>query len=128
MNIEEISIGIKKITKERMRQINIEGFGPSHDDEHGESELALAACCYATPKKIYIEDERANEKRFSDPWPFDGKWDKRYQCGECKGIGANYIPNPKSYTDVERIDLLVKAGALIAAEIDRLERFKNEKH
>ena len=35
---------------------------------------------------------------------------------------GNLVPDPATYTDEERIDLLTKAGALIAAEIDRLLR------
>lgn len=35
---------------------------------------------------------------------------------------GNSPPCPSTYSDEERVDLLVKAGALIAAEIDRLLR------
>lgn len=37
---------------------------------------------------------------------------------------GNYPANPGTYTKKERLDLLVKAGALIAAEIDRINRIK----
>lgn len=88
--------GIELIAAERQRQIEQEGWTPEHDAEHGKGELAEAAACYAMP-------ERARQTGVSDLlWPWDEKWWK---------------PTPN-----DRIRELVKAGALIAAEIDRLQR------
>ena len=45
--------------------------------------------------------------------------DLRWQCGEKKGsLLKSLPPDPSTYT-TGRLDLLIKAGALIAAEIDR---------
>ena len=59
-----------------------------------------------------------------DPWPWN-LGDKRFEYGERKTNPGNEVPEPSCYTRTERIDLLVKAGALIAAEIDRLQRQSN---
>jgi hypothetical protein len=87
--------GIELIEEERARQIAVEGWTPEHDATHTHGELAQAASCYATPGSRRIEG-------FSipDEWPFQPEWWK---------------PTPN-----DRIRELVKAGALIAAEIDRL--------
>lgn len=92
--------GIELIAAERKRQIEVEGFDAAHDDNPTNEidDLAMAAVCYAmTP---------AARDRFADgipeEWPWEGRWWK---------------PTPD-----DRIRELVKAGALIAAEIDRLMR------
>lgn len=90
--------GIELIAQERKRQIEVEGWTPEHDSEHGNQEIASAAACYATPK------ERRSSYKGSDvptEWPWEFKFWK---------------PTPK-----DRKRELVKAGALIAAEIDRLQ-------
>ena len=112
-----MSDGAKRIARERERQINAEGWTPEHDDEHDGDELAWAAVCYAAPGPVQSEREiRAtcgcreamcpHEPMFGpgfvDPWPWDESWDKRGQH--------------------DRIRQLEIAGALIAAEIDRLLR------
>lgn len=111
--------GIELITEERARQISAEGWTPEHDDDHELGEMACAAACYATPKLDRKMEERVetrdNARGCSDPeepypvtvilpalWPWDAEWWK---------------PCPE-----DRIRELIKAGALIAAEIDRLQR------
>jgi hypothetical protein len=122
--------GIELITVERFRQIHKEGFTAEHDDEHTEGELARAAACYASPVRIFERYDHAMGINFVDPWPvgWDECWDKRGAYGENRAgqpsEGSNAIPDPATYSMEERIDLLVKAGALIAAEIDRLLRLK----
>lgn len=123
--------GSTLISNERQRQKDVEGWTTEHDDEHTDGSLALAAVCYATPVRLYERHEYAVGTSFYDPWPnsWDERWDKRYRCGERRTSPGNVPPNPSTYTEDERINLLVKAGALIAAEIDRLIRLKtlNEK-
>jgi hypothetical protein len=93
--------GAELIATERQRQVSEEGWTPEHDDGHMRGELALAGACYAVP----FPDALAA----GWSWPFEPEVFKRVSNG-----GA-----------VEpRIRELVKAGALIAAEIDRLERVK----
>ena len=91
----EWSEGVERIAQERERQIEEEYWSYEHDDNHRDGELAMAAACYA-----YYEDAE-----YPEHWPFDD---------DC------WKPSPDN-----RIRDLEKAGALIAAEIDRLMRLAN---
>lgn len=68
------------------------GWTPEHDAQHNQNELAHAAISYLMP----------NDGRALVWWP----WEMR-----------DYKPRP-----YDRVRELVKAGGLIAAEIDRLQR------
>ena len=120
--------GIERITDERRRQVDAEGWTPEHDDEHDSGQLALAAACYATPRNLYVKEDFADSFSFSDPWSWGNQWDNRLGYGENRyggsDEGANFRPDPRTYNDKERLDLLVKSGALIVAEIDRLLRLR----
>ena len=107
--------GIKRINKERLRQINSKGWTPEHDDEHDKGQLALAAACYATPINLYRQRNYATSVNFEDPWPWNDEWDKRLYDG-------NVLLANRGASFSKRIRQLEKAGALIAAEIDRLIR------
>ena len=85
--------GIELIAAERERQIKEEGWTPEHDAQHTGDELARAAVCYALPDRI--------PDTIPLVWPWAEEWFK---------------PTPG-----DRIRELTKAGALIAAEIDRLQ-------
>ena len=104
--------GVERIAAERQRQKTKEHFTAKHDDEHIDGELARAAACYAAPVQIYEQRNYQDRVVFLDPWPYrwDACWDKRVDPAAC--------------TKEQRIDLLTKAGALVAAEIDRLLRLK----
>lgn len=90
--------GIELIADERKRQIETEGFTSQHDELWLKGQLAIAACCYARP-----ESKDKENPPFEFPW--DGTWWK---------------PTPD-----DRVRELVKAGALIAAEIDRIQNIQN---
>ena len=109
--------GIELIATERKRQVEIEGWTPEHDSEHENGELALAAVCYASPVLLFSKMDMVEGVSFNDPWPswWDDGWDKRLRDDETEAI----IPNSE-LTSPNRIRNLVKAGALIASEIDRL--------
>jgi hypothetical protein len=93
--------GADLIAAERQRQVEAEGWTTHHDDwEHRDGELVLAAFCYLTKYGALINGERCGDPDPPDGWPWDASWWK-----------------PSS-----PIRNLVKAGALIAAEIDRLQR------
>jgi hypothetical protein len=94
--------GIEIIAKERQRQIEQEGFDAKHDKQNVDGRLAMAAVCYALPDGQFDGGSGAFCKKY---WPWDWSWFK-------PGVGAY----PAS-----RIRELAKAGALIAAEIDRLK-------
>lgn len=91
--------GIDFIAAERQRQIDI-GHTAGADDMQGDR-LVLAAVCYAMPDKI-------RSARIWDTSVFSRIWPWRY---------GSWKPS----TD-NRVMELAKAGALIAAEIDRLQR------
>lgn len=106
--------GAERITKERDRQIEKEGWTADHDDGHINNEIARAAACYAAEAgNMYIEEVMVigpDMTEGTDPWPWDDKWDKR-------------VDDP---TIDNKIRMLEKAGALCAAEIDRLLRLKSK--
>jgi hypothetical protein len=80
------------VIAERKRQIDVEGWSHEHDDAHSLGELAAAGAAYA------IRDRAdSNPPTF---WPWDWRWWK-----------------PK-----DRRRNLVRAAALIVAEIERLDR------
>lgn len=103
----EESMAARDVLAERRRQIDAEGWTPEHDDEHSNGELANAAGIYALaagsndyrwvlrciPSNDYLE---AAMKL----WPWDKSW----------------------FKPTGRRRDLVKAGALILAEIERLDR------
>lgn len=96
--------GIELIAEERQRQIEKEGWSETHDDKHTNESLAYAAACYAIPnsgRNIFAgQGGLSNVIRVL--WNWDFTWWK---------------PTPEN-----RIRELQKAGALVAAEIDRLQR------
>lgn len=108
--------GVEAIAAERARQMAAEGYDGKHDDCHGGGELPRAAACYAMPERLYVQRIFADQVNFCDPWPWDSRFDKR----PVKSRGN--VVDPEGATVVERLALLTKAGALIAAEIDRLLR------
>lgn len=89
---------IQMIDDERSRQIQSEGWTPDHDDGHTFSELARAASAYAMPDQY----RKLDDHEIPVLWPWDAIWWK---------------PTPE-----DRIRELVKAGALIVAEIERIQR------
>lgn len=95
--------GIELIAEERNRQIEEEGFDSKHDAGYTQGQLGIAAACYAIPDGMLDGGSGAFCKKY---WPWDWSWFK-------PGSGAY----PAS-----RIKELKKAGALIAAEIDRLQK------
>ncbi len=94
--------GIELIAEERQRQINKEGFSVEHDMNRINGELANAAAYYALTDELIdvISSKDWGKQLLMFIWPFELDWLKR-------------TPN-------NRIRDLQKAGALIAAEIDRL--------
>lgn len=100
--------GVDYISIERTRQIHIEGWTSEHDAMYKNGELARAAACYAAmPINIYCHQKTDDAHSFVGLWPFPKEW---------------YKPTP-----YDRIKELSKAGALIAAEIDRLIALNDKK-
>ena len=110
-SIVDCGDGIDRISAERRRQIERKGFDAEHDAQHPDGSMTAAAVCYASDEPIYIKDEFANGCTFKDPWPWEERFDKRPRSGT---VLVTLL------TLDERLSLLAKAGALIAAEIDNL--------
>ncbi len=87
-----MSKALEDIAAERRRQIE-KGFGYDHDDEHDNGDLARAAICYAA----------------------DGS-----QKLDCIAWLAPWGQDPFTTTD-RRADL-IRAAALLVAEVERLDR------
>lgn len=109
--------GAELIALERRRQMETEGWSDHHDDEHEMGELVDAAVVYATAADILAnapEDFRSSPSLLKHefeldqlgkerPWPWEFEWLK---------------------IDPDPVRNLIKAGALLAAEIDRLLRVR----
>lgn len=99
---EDSSVSL--IAAERQRQIAKEGYSAEHDDEH-EWELSAAASAYALAAADDLCPTSQGDGGYSEKppamWPPGWEWKP---------------------TDPKR--MLVKAGALIVAEIDRLVRLE----
>ena len=96
--------GVDLIASERLRQMDVERWTPEHDDRHSDGTLSAAACCYAALARRQADGTIQNTTDGMPPpggWPWDEEWWK---------------------PDDDPIRNLEKAGALIAAEIDRLQR------
>jgi len=100
--------GASLIARERRRGVEVEGYTAAHDAEHRHGQLAAAAITYADVALVRITylpeaQEREITEIMANRWPFEEEWFK---------------------PAVDPVDNLVKAGALIAAEIDRINHAK----
>lgn len=91
----ELSQAAADVFAERRRQIEAEGFSPECDDQYRVGELATAAGCY-----LLFSDAYPNEGQPPAGWPWADSWWK-----------------PTTYRQNQ-----IKAGALILADIERLDR------
>lgn len=108
---DEMSAAATDVLAERARHISVEGWTPEHDDTHDKGEMVLAGATYAA--WAAAKSALWRMATYTDPvasagmatvvdllWPWDRRWWK-----------------PK-----DRRRDLVRAGALIIAEIERLDR------
>lgn len=101
--------GLALIAKERARQVFIERYTSEHDDEHDLGELALAAALFALPYDAKVGNEPLL------------KQDDYVGLHIALEVGCNFIVKP----DFDNMRRLIKAGALIVAEIERIQRTKS---
>ena len=87
------------VLAERRRQIEVEGWTPEHDDAHRTGGMAVAAACYAA----WTLPSRPASEVVHTLWPWTG-W-------------AHTWFKPK-----ETRHNLIRAAALLLAEIERLDR------
>lgn len=99
---EHASRAALDVQGERRRQVETEGWSPEHDDEHACDEIAAFACLYAMP-------------------PAARDWDAS-STGYGETLGQAMLPENWQPKLGDRRRELVKAGALILAEIERLDR------
>ena len=100
--VSAMSTGALLISAERFRQVDDEGWTDEHDDHYTNDELTRAAGCYLGAELKETKPEIPRYKRTvtaRGTWPWPKKWLKIDQTSDVRN--------------------LVKAGALIAAEIDR---------
>jgi hypothetical protein len=118
--------GTELIAAERERQVTDEHWSPGHDDGHDHHELALAAACYAAPDEVYVGHIWEGGAKLKSAWPWEREADKRHPDVRTwyPETLATALTNRGRLRRL-RIRELVKAGALIAAEIDRLQRLES---
>lgn len=114
-----ISRGVADVLTERRRQVEVEGYTSEHDDEHnGAGGLVAAAYCYLFGAMLVrVRPELAD--------PVSG-------CGHSGWWGYRILDSTWPW---DRLcwkpgsvrHMLVKAGALIFAEIERLDRAEAKK-
>lgn len=90
------------VAAERRRQVEVEGWTPAHDDQHMDGSMAQAAAAYAL--KARSDESHANGVRIRPPYLWPDSWHVSWW-------------KPK-----DRRRNLVRAAALIIAEIERLDR------
>lgn len=103
---------IHLIEQERKLQIE-KGFTAEHDDKHRRGEIATAGVCYAalgaSQSRCYMDFPASQihvPKKEHLEWPFEDE---------------SWRPSD------DKIRNLVRAGALIVAEIERLQRIEDKK-
>jgi hypothetical protein len=120
---QAVKTGVELIAEERKRQIEIEGWDKKHDSLHSHGQMIGAAACYAVnalnkshtsdfarvqiygipePQETLHGVKYPTKGEWVDAWPWDKRWDKREKH--------------------DAIRSLTIAGALIAAELDRLNK------
>jgi len=88
----ELTVAARDVLAERRRQVEQEGWTPEHDDQYADGELSSAAICYANTTSAGGSSPNA--------WPWPESW----------------------WKPADERRNLVKAGALILADIERLDR------
>lgn len=107
---DEAADGVALIAAERHRQVDVEDWTAEHDDQHRHCELLDAARCYVNQGRTWFPE--FTHRYDTDPGAMlDQNWP--WWAGE---EPEGWKPSGDPITD------LVKAGALICAEIDRLQR------
>ncbi|WP_185812841.1 hypothetical protein [Enterobacter sp. WCHEn045836] len=91
--VESLSDAVQSVISERQRQQSVEGWASEHDDQYSKSQLLWASSCY-------LLNTIQPFNRIPLDWPWAPEWWKP--------------TNPRRD--------LVKAGALILAEIERIDR------
>ena len=105
--------GIELIAEERKRQIEVEGYSAQHDSQHNASDFVYAAIAYTEAAKVGVNCQEIGNTNETEIML------RKVEMGKIYPFGCDFKPS----TNVRD---LVKAGALIAAAIDRLQAQKGE--
>jgi len=92
----------RDVLAERKRQKTKRGYSDNHDDLHVNDEIAALACFYAMPTGVR-------------DWPAS-------ETGYAPTFGEAILPDGWHANPGDRRSELLKAGALILAEIERFDR------
>ncbi|MGK8222201.1 hypothetical protein ACRS2S_19945 [Achromobacter xylosoxidans] len=93
---DALTAAARDVLAERQRQVSAEGWTPEQDDRYTHGDMASAAACYANQGRYHFPEPG----KPGPNWPWAAEWWK-----------------PSTYRRN-----LEKAGALILAEIERLDR------
>lgn len=101
---ETLTDAARAVLAERARQMSVEGWTPEHDDEHDAGELSAAGSAYATAAADMLHPMSQGDGAFQAVppaiWPWSQEWWK--------------------HSEPRR--MLIKAAALLLAEIERIDR------
>lgn len=105
MTSVEAGSALALVAAERQRQITAEGYTAQHDDNHGAGELAAAAACFSLNAGVSLQcNPNHHPEHPYQFWPWTVEhWKPRAP-----------------------IEDLVRAGALILAEIERIQRAERD--
>ena len=111
--METLTKAAEDVLAERRRQVEVEGWTTERDDKiHPRGELARAAACYALESAGVLRGKTVTTPS-----------DVEYSRGASYSFRPSYWPWCVSWwKPSNRRRNLVKAGALILAEIERLDR------
>ena len=104
--------GAELIADERKRQIEVEGYTEQHDYEHSVREFISAAISYSHTALTNAIREEYHVTSSDENDALDSV---------IKGMGKTFVWGEKAFKSTTCLCDLVKAGALIAAAIDRLK-------
>lgn len=109
------SAAIVDVARERTRQVNSEGWTSEHDDAHGDGSIALAGACYAMFAAV------SDEARASTDMPAGLTTDGEPITGWAAWLSI-WPWERRFWKPTDRRRDLVKAAALLIAEIERIDR------
>jgi hypothetical protein len=104
--------GIELIAEERQRQIEVEGYTAQHDAQHSVYDFANAAESYVESAKLL---------KYSKEIDHSTHWHESNEPFYWKEIKDHFPWDKKYFKPTTPLRDLIKAGALIAAAIDRLQ-------
>lgn len=110
--------GIEIIAEERKTHPD-KGWTSKHDENHEDGSIGMAAACYAAPDPIFIITKQDKSKTiYDDPFPWGYT-----QLGRSMMDSDifTYSTTEEKKEGKSRIRQLAIAGALMAAEIDRIQ-------